>query len=157
MDMGATPKPRDSSVFFPHHPTHDFISPFFSKIKISPQVLACGQIMDRMLGVGAVPETPSSGPSVLLQLTRPPVLPSLPSRPVLLPPPWGPRVLGEEAKAGPQTDQLQLGPQLEALEAEGGGVDGEDWPGEEREGGTQRPPGLPVPMEASVSPSQTLS
>lgn len=69
-----------------------------------------------------------------------------PSAPSLGPPEFWER----KPKQGLRQMQLQLGPQLEVLEAEGGG---EDWPGEEREEGTQRAPGLPVPMEASVPSS----
>lgn len=107
--------------------------------------------LNRILEIGAVPETPSSGPSFVCS-SSPSLLFS-----VLFPPglsfcplPWGPCVLGKEAGAGPQTDAecgLQLELQLEELEAVEGG---EDWPGEGREDGAQRAPMLPVPIEASV-------
>lgn len=108
-----------------------------------------------MLEVGAVPETPSSGPSVVCS-SLPSLQFSLPFPPgqSFCPLPGAPEFWERKPKQGLRQMQLQLGPQLEVLEAEGGG---EDWPGEEREDGTQRAPGLPVPMEASVSSSQTLS
>ena len=89
--------------------------------------------LDRIVEIGT--ETPSSGPSavcsslpcLLFSVLFPPGCVSWP----LL---WGPRALGKEAGAGPLTDAdlgLQLGLQLEVLEAVGGG---EDWPGDGRMG-----------------------
>lgn len=86
--LGAVQNQRALVSFLTISPVASFY-PLSSRIKTGHKFWPIVRQLDRTLEVGTVPETPSPGPSALLQGALPLVLGSLPSLMLLPPPPLG--------------------------------------------------------------------